>query len=89
MNSNPNRLLFVPMINRSLLLFHLLLPLTAVAEAVSPIPLPDTSPSGQGSPSVTPSKSVENAVVKVFSTLRAPDPGKPWRMLLTRSRNGI
>ena len=29
-------------------------------------------------PSVTPSKSVENSVVKVFSTLRLPDLYRPW-----------
>jgi S1-C subfamily serine protease len=60
------------------LLLSLLLPLIALAEPISPTPLPEASPGAQTSQSVTPSKPVENAVVKVFSTLRAPDPNKPW-----------
>src|SRR5437588_10448026 len=30
------------------------------------------------SPPATPSKAVENSVVKIFATLRQPDPTKPW-----------
>lgn len=66
------------MTKRLLLLICLLLPLIAGAEPVTPTPSPEASSSTQTSAAVTPSKSVENAVVKVFSTLRAPDPGKPW-----------
>jgi S1-C subfamily serine protease len=67
-------------IMRFLLLFCLALSPMAFAEPVSPSPSP--SPEGtaapQSSQAITPSKSVENTVVKVFSTLRAPDPAKPW-----------
>jgi S1-C subfamily serine protease len=68
------------MIMRFLLFLCLALPPMALAEPVSPAPSP--SPEGtaaaQSSQAITPSKSVENTVVKVFSTLRAPDPAKPW-----------
>ncbi len=40
----------------------------------SPQP-PAAAPSG---PAATPSKAVENSVVKIFATLRPPDPSKPW-----------
>jgi S1-C subfamily serine protease len=73
-----NALLSIPMIKCSLSLISLLFPLIALAEPVSPTPSPEASPGAQASQAVTPSKSVENAVVKVFSTLRAPDPTKPW-----------
>jgi S1-C subfamily serine protease len=62
------------------LLISLAMPLTAFAEPVSPPPSPSPEATGgpQSSQAITPSKSVENTVVKVFSTLRAPDPAKPW-----------
>ncbi len=41
-------------------------------------PEPQASASAQVSSATTPSKAVENSVVKVFATLRSPDPGKPW-----------
>jgi S1-C subfamily serine protease len=63
---------------RFLLLIFVALPLIAVAEPVSPPPSPEATAGTQSSQAVTPSKSVENSVVKVFSTLRAPDPTKPW-----------
>jgi S1-C subfamily serine protease len=68
------------MITRFLLLIYLALPLIAFAEPVSPAPSPspEATPGPQSSQAITPSKSVENTVVKVFSTLRAPDPAKPW-----------
>ena len=78
MNSKMNALISIPMTKRFLLLICLLLPLIAGAEPVTPTPPPETTPATQASQQVTPSKSVENAVVKVFSTLRPPDPGKPW-----------
>ena len=78
MNFKMNALVSIPMTKRSLMLISFFLPLIAIAEPVSPTLTPETGPSAQTSAAVTPSKSVENAVVKVFSTLRAPDPGKPW-----------
>ncbi|MEY2576996.1 MAG: hypothetical protein QOF80_2483 [Verrucomicrobiota bacterium] len=65
---------------RFLLLPFLALPLIVFAEPVTPAPSPspEASAATQSSQAVTPSKSVENSVVKVFSTLRAPDPAKPW-----------
>ena len=45
------------------------LPFTARAEVANPAPVPGAGGSSAG---------VENAVVKVFSTLRGPDPFKPW-----------
>jgi S1-C subfamily serine protease len=42
---------------------------------------PEVSPSPPNAPSTTaatPSKAVENSVVKIFATLRQPDPTKPW-----------
>ena len=44
-------------------------------------PRPEGRPSAPGGPSsagVTPSKAVENSVVKIFATLRQPDVTKPW-----------
>lgn len=45
-------------------------------------PTPETRPSpaagSSSSTAATPSKAVENSVVKVFATLRQPDPTKPW-----------
>ena len=69
------------MISRLLLLFVFLgISSNVLAEPVSAPPSP--SPEGSNPPpsslGITPSKSVENTVVKVFSTLRAPDPAKPW-----------
>ena len=65
---------------RFLFLISLAMPLISFAEPVSPAPSPSPEATGasQSSQAVTPSKSVENSVVKVFSTLRAPDPAKPW-----------
>lgn len=44
-------------------------------------PTPEVRPSVPSAPSTiaaTPSKAVENSVVKIFATLRQPDPTKPW-----------
>src|SRR5690242_18117875 len=44
-------------------------------------PTPEARPSVPTAPSTiaaTPSKAVENSVVKIFATLRQPDPTKPW-----------
>jgi S1-C subfamily serine protease len=80
MNSKPNALISKLMTIRVLLLPCLALPLIAFAEPVvpAPSPSPEASAATRSSEPVTPSKSVENSVVKVFSTLRAPDPAKPW-----------
>src|SRR6476619_6462405 len=63
---------------RFVLLVCVALPLTTLAEPVSPPPTPEGPAGTQSAQAVTPSKSVENSVVKVFSTLRAPDTAKPW-----------
>src|SRR5207244_5488720 len=47
-------------------------PVTPTPEA-KPSPVVVLSP-----PAATPSKAVENSVVKIFATLRQPDPTKPW-----------
>src|SRR5437868_280785 len=78
MNYDANALVSVGMTKYFLLLILLLLLLVAFAEPVSPAPSPEASPGKGASEAVTPSKSVEEAVVKVFSTVRAPDPNKPW-----------
>jgi S1-C subfamily serine protease len=45
---------------------------------VTPTPEAKPSPVVVLSPPATPSKAVENSVVKIFATLRQPDPTKPW-----------
>src|SRR5262249_18439606 len=55
----------------------------APAETSTPpiTPTPETRPSpanASSSTAATPSKAVENSVVKIFATLRQPDPTKPW-----------
>jgi S1-C subfamily serine protease len=67
------------------LLFYLLTTtgFSAPAETSPPpvTPTPEAKPSPAGASSstaVTPSKAVENSVVKIFATLRQPDPTKPW-----------
>src|SRR4029453_1099267 len=45
---------------------------------VTPTPEAKPSPVVFISPTATPSKAVENSVVKIFATLRLPDPSKPW-----------
>ena len=54
--------------------------LAAPAEPSPPpvTPTPEVKPSPVLSPAATPSKAVENSVVKIFATLRLPDPSKPW-----------
>ncbi len=57
--------------------------LAAPAETSPPpvTPTPEARPSpanASSSTAATPSKAVENSVVKVFATLRQPDPTKPW-----------
>src|SRR5437764_7196733 len=47
-------------------------PVTPTPQA-KPSPVVVLSP-----PAATPSKAVENSVVKIFATLRQPDPSKPW-----------
>jgi S1-C subfamily serine protease len=45
---------------------------------VTPTPEARPSPGNALSTAATPSKAVENSVVKIFATLRQPDPTKPW-----------
>jgi S1-C subfamily serine protease len=45
---------------------------------VTPGPEARPSPANASSSAATPSKAVENSVVKIFATLRQPDPFKPW-----------
>jgi S1-C subfamily serine protease len=45
---------------------------------VTPTPEARPSPANASSTAATPSKAVENSVVKIFATLRQPDPTKPW-----------
>ena len=45
---------------------------------VTPTPEARPSPGNASSTAATPSKAVENSVVKIFATLRQPDPTKPW-----------
>jgi len=57
--------------------------LAAPAETSPPpvTPTPEAKPSPTivaSPPAATPSKAVENSVVKIFATLRQPDPSKPW-----------
>jgi S1-C subfamily serine protease len=57
--------------------------LAAPAETSPPpvTPTPEARPSAPNASTTTaatPSKAVENSVVKVFATLRQPDPSKPW-----------
>jgi S1-C subfamily serine protease len=57
--------------------------LAAPAEPSPPpvTPTPEAKPSPVvvlSAPAATPSKAVENSVVKIFATLRQPDPTKPW-----------
>jgi S1-C subfamily serine protease len=59
------------------------LALAAPAESTPPPitptpPEPKPSPALGSSPAATPSKAVENSVVKIFAALRMPDPAKPW-----------
>ena len=68
------------------LIFYLMIATTLAAPAetnpppVTPSPEAKPSPpeSGASPPAATPSKAVENSVVKIFATLRQPDPTKPW-----------
>ena len=48
-------------------------PLVTPTPEAKPSPVVVLSP-----PAATPSKAVENSVVKIFATLRLPDPNKPW-----------
>ncbi len=50
-------------------------PLSAQEPAASPTPLPTTAPAPSPEPK---SGAVENSVVKVFASVRYPDPYKPW-----------
>ncbi len=44
----------------------------------TPTVSPQASATAPSTPAATPSKAVENSVVKIFATLRSPDPSKPW-----------
>ncbi len=67
------------------LLFYLLIatgfgaPAETSPPPVTPTPEAKLSAAGaSSSTAATPSKAVENSVVKIFATLRQPDPTKPW-----------
>ena len=49
-------------------------------------PTPAASPAGEPSP--TPAPGVENSVVKIFATVRYPDPYKPWSKQSPREISG-
>src|SRR5882724_8953287 len=55
-------------------------PATSPAPTIEPSAAPPavTAPPSSAAPSETPSPTVENSMVKVFSTLRLPDPYRPW-----------
>src|SRR5947209_12136473 len=44
----------------------------------TPAEIPASPPLQSPPATASPSKAVENSVVKVFATLRPPDPSKPW-----------
>ncbi|HYC71998.1 MAG TPA: trypsin-like peptidase domain-containing protein [Opitutaceae bacterium] len=63
---------------------HLLAALVAPLLAFLPAaPAQDPAP-----PAVAPAPAVENAVVKIFSTMRSPDPFKPWTKQSPRESTG-
>jgi S1-C subfamily serine protease len=60
--------------------------LTVLAAAAATAQASDTTTSPARAPAV--SEAVSNSVVKVFSTLRRPDPGKPWLKSAPQSVTG-
>ena len=52
------------------------------------LPTPATTAITAGEPSPTPAPGVENSVVKIFATVRYPDPYKPWTKQSPREISG-
>src|SRR5439155_20645534 len=77
-----SRLVAITLAFAASLIFAVALILAAPVEQspppVTPTPEAKPSPVVVLSPAATPSKAVENSVVKIFATLRLPDPSKPW-----------
>ncbi len=74
-------IVIIPTIFSSLIATVLAAPAETSAPAVTPTPEIKPSAantSSSSSSAATPSKAVENSVVKIFATLRQPDPTKPW-----------
>ena len=59
------------------------------AQDVPPAPVPPTpEPTRSTEPAPTPAPGVENSVVKIFATVRYPDPYKPWSKQSPREIGG-
>ncbi len=58
--------------------------LAALALPFSPV----VSPAQDAAPDAAPAPAVENSVVKIFSTMRTPDPFKPWTKQSPRESTG-
>jgi S1-C subfamily serine protease len=70
--------LVVSLISYSLITTGLGAPAETSPPPVTPTPEVRPSLANASSIAATPSKAVENSVVKIFATLRQPDPTKPW-----------
>jgi S1-C subfamily serine protease len=70
--------LAVSLVYYSLITTALAAPAETSTPPVTPPPETRPSPANASSTAATPSKAVENSVVKIFATLRQPDPTKPW-----------
>jgi S1-C subfamily serine protease len=69
----------IPLVFYSLITTGLAAPAEISPPPVTPTPEVRPSPANaSSSTAATPSKAVENSVVKIFATLRQPDPTKPW-----------
>ncbi len=62
-------------------------PFTPVARADDPAPAAPTPPAPAPAENA-PSRTVENSVVKIFATMRYPDPYKPWTKQAPRDSTG-
>jgi S1-C subfamily serine protease len=70
--------LAVSLVYYSLITTALAAPAETSTPPVTPPPETRPSPANASSTAATPSKAVENSVVKIFATLCQPDPTKPW-----------
>ena len=71
-------ILVVALIFYFLITIGLAAPAETSPPAITPTPETRPSPANTSSTAATPSKAVENSVVKIFATLRQPDPTRPW-----------